>query len=208
MNYLTGLWPETSTQAAGQHTRGQACKCYWSFCRAMRSTLKLICVVALLATHGTALAIKDTGYQGFYNFLRNNNYPPRFSNPVYDNYAFGITHDADHWYISQRSVLWRIPIATDLNTIPDYTTDPLIHPEIEYAKIGIGYSKMSSYSALTSENYNRFSDLAYYNYNGWPYLFTTVWSELDETSHQDNNKRSLAVFNAITQFFGPVIIGK
>jgi hypothetical protein len=96
----------------------------------------------------------------------------------------GVSHNEDHWFITQKSRIWKIPVGIDLNGTID-GDDP---------DRGIITARIPS---ALSDDYDHFGDLDYHN----GYIFVGL-----ENSHRDFTAR-MACFNAANlEFIGSAIL--
>ncbi|MGQ9638619.1 MAG: Ser-Thr-rich GPI-anchored membrane family protein [Thermodesulfobacteriota bacterium] len=75
--------------------------------------------------------------------------------------AQGIAHDKDHWYITQKGTLWKIPVSVDLSNAR--RTSP-----------GVRAIDLRNVPQLQGQGYNHFGDLDYYEFKGQGYLLIPI----------------------------------
>lgn len=75
--------------------------------------------------------------------------------------AQGIAHDKDHWYITQKATLWKIPVSVDLSNAR--RTSP-----------GVRAIDLRNIPQLQEQGYNHFGDLDYYQFKGQGYLLIPI----------------------------------
>jgi hypothetical protein len=71
----------------------------------------------------------------------------------------GVTHDANHWFISQQKALWKFPVGFDLNTRVS-----------AYAPLPSGVLRVGMPAALAALGYDHFGDIDHYR----GYLFVPL----------------------------------
>jgi len=76
--------------------------------------------------------------------------------------AQGIAHDKDHWYITQKGTIWKIPVSVDLSDAR--RTSP-----------GVRVIDLRDIPQL--QGYNHFGDLDYYEFKGQGYLLIPIDGE-------------------------------
>lgn len=108
-------------------------------------------------------------------FRQLNNYPSD-SQTIWSEELQGVTHNADHWFISQKSRIWKIPVGVDLNDVTDDISRGIFNIPIPVE---------------LAVNYDHFGDLDFYN----GYLFVGL------ENSSDNRTASIACFNADTLTF-------
>ncbi len=136
------------------------------------SAFSLACVVIWTLTAPQAGA--QPGWQSYYFFL--NDHPDQEEN-YWSHEAQGIAHDDNHWYITQDTDLWKIPVGDDLND--DSAGDNTLHVEIDDLHIG-------------DLGYNHFGDFEHFESLGIGYLFIPI------TGPDGNPCNAVAVFRADT----------
>ena len=109
-------------------------------------------------------------------FFRHINNYPSDSETVWSEELQGVTHNADHWFISQKSRIWKIPVGVDLNDVTDDISRGILNIPIP--------------SELAIE-YDHFGDLDFYD----GYLFVGLENSVD------NRTASIACFDAETLNF-------
>lgn len=98
--------------------------------------------------------------------------------------AQGIAHDKDHWYITQKGTLWKIPVSVNLSDAR--RTSP-----------GVRTIDLKNIPQLSG--YNHFGDLDYYEYNGQGYLLIPQGYLLIPIEAEGRRLPSaIAVFDAAT----------
>ncbi len=114
-------------------------------------------------------------------FQRINAYPSD-STTIYSEELQGVTHNEDHWFISQKSRLWKIPVGVDLNNVTDDNS------------IGIFSIPIPPELAM---DYDHLGDLDFYN----GYLFVGL------ENSDDNRTARIACFDAETlNFIGSDVV--
>lgn len=116
---------------------------------------KLSLVVLALALAGaSSSASQGSGtlgpYESYYRYI--GNYPHNEETP-FSELMQGVSHDDDHWYITQQEYLWKIPVEIDLVNMPDSS---------RWAELGILRVYMQDVQPLHDAGYNHMGDLTYY----------------------------------------------
>ena len=95
----------------------------------------------------------------------------------------GVTHDNDHWYITQTRTLWKIPLDIDINEAARNTQNVQI-------------IDLKDIPQLWDLGYDHFGDLSYYNYQKGTYLLVPL--EDDRRNEPDGAPGAIAIFDART----------
>lgn len=112
-------------------------------------------------------------YEGYYLYL--GNYPTE-ANPGWDAQAQGLAHDQDHWFITQKCCLWRIPVTQDLSTVQATSAS---------------VSKIEISQVLP--RFIHFGDLTYYAFEGRGYLIVPL-----ENHNNPDQCGAIGIFDADT----------
>jgi hypothetical protein len=111
-------------------------------------------------------------YEGYYLYLGDH---PTEENPGWDENAQGLAHDQDHWFITQKCCLWRIPVIQDLSTAEATSA---------------GVSKVGISQVLPT--FNHFGDLTYYAFEGRGFLIVPL------ENHDTGQCGAIGIFDADT----------
>jgi len=96
----------------------------------------------------------------YYLYLTNH---PEEENPGWHQEVQGIGHDSEHWFITQRERLWKIPVSINLTN------------RVASGVGGVQAVGMNDFPDLAG--YNHFGDLETYSYDGQTYVLVPVQSE-------------------------------
>jgi hypothetical protein len=86
---------------------------------------------------------------------------PDETTPDWSEDAQGITHDTDHWYLTQSFVLWRVPVGNDIASV-------------EYGDPGVSWIHIANVPELWNDGHDHYGDLSLYTYAGTDYLLVPV----------------------------------
>jgi hypothetical protein len=114
--------------------------------------------------HSTATAQRQL-FEAYYNYLGNY---PKGAETDWSWEAQGLAHDDDHWFITQRWRLWKIPVTQDLKSVSaggEVLSKWLYKPPF-YAP--------GDLPELYSEGYNHLGDPCYYEFGGQGYVLVPV----------------------------------
>jgi hypothetical protein len=116
-------------------------------------------ILGLLMLAKSAFSVwAGENYQAYYLFLGND---PDELESDWSSEAQGLTHDDDHWYITQRGTIWRVPVSVNLNHLSTNTP-------------GVQRRQLSSVLQLTAEGYNHFGDPSHFRFQGQGYLIVPI----------------------------------
>lgn len=105
------------------------------------------------------IAAAQERYEAYYQYL--GNYPDEEETGFHTSVQ-GLAHDRDHWFISQNTALWKIPVGNSLNSVS--ASDP----DVIFQTIG-DYAELSAY--------NHFGDLVHFEYRERGYLVMPIEHE-------------------------------
>jgi hypothetical protein len=118
-----------------------------------------------------------SGFESYYLYL--GNYPSHKQTGWHEDVQ-GVTHDDDHWFITQTEILWKIPVTHDLNR------------EVSPNTPGVKRVSIEDFPALS--DYNHFGDLTYYEFEGQGYLCIP----LEHINDESEKRPALGIFRADT----------
>ena len=110
-----------------------------------------------LAAVWPAAALGQAGYQAHYLYLGHDH--PNEAENYWSQEAQGLAHDDDHWFLTQVTDLWRVPVEDNLAA--DNPGPNVRHKAIED-------------TPLSRAGYNHFGDLAHFEHQGRRYLFIPI----------------------------------
>ena len=82
-------------------------------------------------------------------FRQLNNYPSD-SQTIWSEELQGVTHNADHWFISQKSRIWKIPVGVDLNDVTDDISRGIFNIPIP-VELAVNYDHFGGATAVPRE---------------------------------------------------------
>lgn len=113
-------------------------------------------VLCLLISAALAASLAAAQPEGFYLYLGNH---PTEAGPGWHGNAQGLAHDDTHWFITQASAIWKVPVTHNL------AAATLGAP-------GVRRRALSDYPALS--RYNHFGDGEHYEFSGAGYFFVAI----------------------------------
>jgi hypothetical protein len=126
-------------------------------------------------------------YEGYYLYLYDDGGDyPSLDNPGWHEESQGITHDDNNWFITQKWALWKIAVNLDLAG----PGSPNVTPGLYRIYLG-------DVSELSSQGYDHFGDLSYYEHVGQGFLLIA----LEVLTDKPNQKPAIAIFKAETLDF-------
>jgi hypothetical protein len=140
---------------------------------------------------GTTPAEVESGspdpYEGYYLYLYDDGGDyPSLREPGWNNEAQGITHDDSHWFITQKWALWKISVSLDL-----------AGPGTPNVTPGLYRINLGDVPELSSQGYDHFGDLSYYQHGDEGFLLIA----LEVLKDPPDQKPAIAVFNSDTLDF-------
>lgn len=115
--------------------------------------LVVIALALILIAAGDSVS-QDTRtlgpYESYYRHI--GNYPHNEETPFSERMQ-GVSHDHDHWYITQKAYLWKIPVGIDLGDMPD---------DGDWEQVGIRRVYLHDLQPLHEAGYNHLGDLTYH----------------------------------------------